>query len=96
MLLRLIYDDKLAQASYLLGCQAYGEAIVIDPNRDADQYIRLARKEGVRITHVTETHIHADYLSGSRELAHRTGAKLVLSAHGGDDYRPSSLREEDD
>ena len=86
MLLRLIYDDKLAQASYLLGCQACGEAIVIDPNRDADQYIRLARKEGVRITHVTETHIHADYLSGSRELAHRTGAKLVLSAHGGDDW----------
>ncbi len=86
MLLRLIYDDKLAQASYLLGCQACGEAIVIDPNRDAEQYIRLARKEGVRITHVTETHIHADYLSGSRELAHRTGAKLLLSAHGGDDW----------
>ena len=86
MLLRLIYDDKLAQASYLLGCQACGEAIVIDPNRDAEQYIRLARKEGVRITHVTETHIHADYLSGSRELAHRTGAKLVLSGHGGDDW----------
>jgi hydroxyacylglutathione hydrolase len=86
MLLRLIYDDKLAQASYLLGCQATGEAVVIDANRDADQYMRLARKEGVRITHVTETHIHADYLSGSRELAHRAGAKLLLSGHGGDDW----------
>ena len=86
MLLRLIYDDKLAQASYLLGCQATGEAIVIDANRDADQYIKLARKEGVRIKHVTETHIHADYLSGSRELAHRTGARLILSAHGGADW----------
>lgn len=86
MLLRLIYDDKLAQASYLLGCQACNEAMVIDPNRDAEQYVRLARKEGVRITHVTETHIHADYLSGSRELAHRTGAQLLLSAHGGDDW----------
>ena len=86
MLLRLIYDDKLAQASYLLGCQASGEAIVIDANRDADQYIHLARKEGVRITHVTETHIHADYLSGSRELAHRTRAKLLLSANGGADW----------
>ena len=87
MLLRLIYDDKLAQASYLLGCQATGNAMVIDANRDADQYIRLAKKEGVRITHVTETHIHADYLSGSRELAHRTGAKLHLSAEGGADWR---------
>jgi hydroxyacylglutathione hydrolase len=86
MLLRLIYDDKLAQASYLLGCPATGHAIVIDANRDADQYIRLARKEGVRITLVTETHIHADYLSGSRELAHRANAQLLLSAHGGDDW----------
>ena len=86
MLLRLIYDDKLAQASYLLGCQETGEALVLDPNRDADQYIRLAKKEGLRITQVTETHIHADYLSGSRELAHRTGAKLLLSGHGGDDW----------
>ena len=86
MLLRLIYDDKLAQASYLLGCQATGEALVVDPNRDADQYLRLAKKEGLRITHVTETHIHADYLSGSRELAHRTGAKLYLSGNGGSDW----------
>jgi hydroxyacylglutathione hydrolase len=86
MLLRLIYDDKLAQASYLLGCQATGEALVIDANRDAEQYARLARKEGVRITHVTETHIHADFLSGSRELAHRTKAQLLLSGHGGEDW----------
>jgi hydroxyacylglutathione hydrolase len=86
MLLRLIYDDKLAQASYLVGCPATGQAMVIDANRDADHYIRLARKEGVRITHVTETHIHADYLSGSRELAQQTGAKLLLSGHGGPDW----------
>ena len=86
MLLRLIYDDKLAQASYLLGCQATGEALVVDPNRDADQYVRLAKKEGLRIAHVTETHIHADYLSGSRELAHRTGAKLYLSGNGGSEW----------
>ena len=86
MLLRLIYDDKLAQASYLLGCQATGEALVIDANRDIEQYILLARKEGLRIKHVTETHIHADYLSGSRELAQRTGAQLYLSKEGGSDW----------
>ena len=66
MLLRILYDDKLAQASYLLGCQACGVALVVDPNRDIDQYIKLARKEGVRITHVTETHIHEDFVSGTR------------------------------
>ncbi|HEY0670717.1 MAG TPA: MBL fold metallo-hydrolase [Longimicrobiales bacterium] len=86
MLLRLIYDDKLAQASYILGCQATGQAMVIDANRDVEQYVKLARKEGLRITHVTETHIHADFLSGSRELAQRTRAQLFLSNMGGRDW----------
>jgi hydroxyacylglutathione hydrolase len=87
MLLKHIYDPRLAQASYLIGCQATGEAVVVDPNRDADQYIRIAEDEGLRITHVTETHIHADFLSGARELAERTGALLLLSDEGGKDWR---------
>ncbi|MGQ0816150.1 MAG: MBL fold metallo-hydrolase [Gemmatimonadota bacterium] len=86
MLLRTIYNDKLAQASYLLACQRTGEAIVIDPTRAAEQYIRLARKEGLRITHVTETHIHADFVSGTRELAQQSGAKLYLSGEGGAEW----------
>lgn len=86
MLFRRFYDDALAQASYLVGCQATGEAVVVDPHRDADLYVRAAAEEGVRITHVTETHIHADYLSGSRELAARTGARLFLSSGGGPDW----------
>lgn len=87
MLLKRLYDPKLAQASYIIGCQATGEAIVVDPNRDIDQYLVAATQEGVRITHVTETHIHADFVSGSRELAERTGARLLLSDEGGDDWR---------
>ena len=87
MLLKRFYDDKLAQASYLIACQATGDAIVVDPNRDVDQYIRAAEAEGVRLTYVTETHIHADFVSGSRELASRTGAQLLLSDEGGDDWR---------
>ncbi|MCC6929608.1 MAG: MBL fold metallo-hydrolase [Gemmatimonadaceae bacterium] len=87
MLLKRFYHEGLAQASYLVGCQKTGEALVIDANRDADQYIAAATAEGVRITHVTETHIHADYLSGSRELAARTGATLLLSAEGGRDWQ---------
>ena len=93
MLLKRFYDDGLAQASYLLGCQATGEALVVDPNRDAEQYIEAADAEGLRITHVTETHIHADFVSGSRELAARTGARLYLSAEGGEQWRYAFAEE---
>lgn len=82
-----VYDQGLAQASYVIGCQATGEALVVDPRRDVDVYTRVAEEQGLRITHVTETHIHADYLSGSRELAAATGARLLLSDMGGDDWR---------
>ena len=82
MLLKRFYDDNLAQASYLIGCSATGEALVIDAHRDVAQYLRAAEQEGLRITHVTETHIHADFVSGSRELAERAGAKLFLSDEG--------------
>lgn len=87
MLLKRFYDSKLAQASYLIGCSATGEAIVFDPNRDVDQYIRAAAEEGLKVTHVSETHIHADFVSGSRELATRAGAKLLLSDEGGSDWQ---------
>lgn len=87
MLLKRFYHDGLAQASYLLGCQRTGEAIVIDPNRDPEPYLAAATANEMRITMVTETHIHADYLSGSRELARRAGAQLLLSAEGGPDWQ---------
>ncbi|MDV6375580.1 MBL fold metallo-hydrolase [Deinococcus arenicola] len=86
MYFKRIYDSDLAQASYIVGCQKNGTAIVIDPTRNAQQYIALAQQEGLKITHVTETHIHADYLSGSRELAEQTGAALLLSDEGGPDW----------
>jgi hydroxyacylglutathione hydrolase len=87
MLLERFYDDKLAQTSWLVGCQATGEAIVIDPSRDIGQYLALASKEGLEIQHVTETHIHADFVSGVRELAAKTGATMYLSDEGGDIWR---------
>ncbi len=87
MLLRYFYDEKLAHASYLVGCQACGDAIVIDPSRDIEQYLRTAKAEGVKITAATETHIHADFVSGARELAMQTNAKLYLSGEGGDEWR---------
>ncbi|MFC5338438.1 MBL fold metallo-hydrolase [Leucobacter denitrificans] len=86
MLLERIYDEDLAQASYFIGCQAKGEAIVVDPRRDIDVYLDLAVKNNMRIVAVTETHIHADYLSGTRELAAATGGQMYVSDEGGSDW----------
>ncbi len=86
MYFKRFYDDRLAQASYLVGCQASGEAIVIDPARATAAYHATAREQNLRIVGVTETHIHADYLSGTRQLAHETGACMYLSGEGGPDW----------
>jgi hydroxyacylglutathione hydrolase len=82
MLLKYFYDKALAQASYMVGCQESGEALIIDPARDISPYLAAARAEKLTITQVTETHIHADFVSGSRELSAQTGARLYLSALG--------------
>lgn len=87
MFFKHIYDTSLAQGSYLIGCQAKGEAIVIDAKRDVDTYLEIAKENNLTITHITETHIHADFLSGSRELAEITGAKMYLSDEGGPDWQ---------
>jgi hydroxyacylglutathione hydrolase len=87
MILERIFDELLAQASYLIGCEETKTAIVIDPNRDVDQYVELAAAKKLTITHVTETHIHADFVSGARELARRTKAELILSGSGGRDWQ---------
>lgn len=85
MLFRLIYDDALAHASYLIGCQKTGEALVVDPARDVDRYVAAAAAEDLRIVAGAETHIHADYLSGMRELGER-GCRLYVSGEGGPDW----------
>ena len=87
MLFRQITDRKLAQNAYLIGCQQSGEALIVDPERDVDRYVALAESEGLEIVAVAETHIHADFLSGARELAARHGARLYLSAEGGEDWQ---------
>ena len=92
MLLQRLYDARLAQASYPIGCAETGEAVVVDPNRDVDQYLRAAQAMGLRIAHVTETHIHADFVSGSRELAARAGAALYLSGEGGPEWQYAYAR----
>jgi len=93
MRLKYFYDDNLAQASYLAGCAQTGEALVIDPTRNIDQYLNAAKQEGLRITHVTETHIHADFVSGGRELAAAAGAMLFLSDMGDADWKYAFAHE---
>jgi glyoxylase-like metal-dependent hydrolase (beta-lactamase superfamily II)/rhodanese-related sulfurtransferase len=75
------YLGCLAHASYLLGSD--GEAAVVDPQRDVDQYVEAAEKQGLKIKYIFETHLHADFVSGHRELAERTGAEIVLSRAAG-------------
>jgi len=83
MILKRFYDESLAQASYLIGCERTREAIAVDPGIDVEEYERAAGANGLTIAHVTETHIHADFLSGARSLAEKVRAVLHLSAEGG-------------
>ncbi|MET1030372.1 MBL fold metallo-hydrolase [Domibacillus tundrae] len=87
MLFRSIFDEKLAQYTYLIGCQRTGEAIIIDPPRHVDHIIKEAKKEGMTITAAAETHIHADFVSGARQLAVKHGAKLYLSDEGDENWK---------
>lgn len=75
------YLGCLAHASYMLASE--GEAIVVDPQRDVDIYLKAADEQGVRIRHIFETHLHADFVSGHKELAERTGATIYIGPHGG-------------
>ncbi len=86
MFLKQVYDTGLAQAAYMVGCQETGEAVVVDPERDIDQYHRIARDNDLRITAVAETHIHADFVSGAREFAQDPDITLYLSGLGGEEW----------
>tara|TARA_R110002096_G_scaffold164099_6_gene331787 strand:+ start:96 stop:1553 length:1458 start_codon:yes stop_codon:yes gene_type:complete len=88
MYLKQIFDPALAQYAYLIGCQRTGEALIIDPERDVDRYLEIAAKEDLKITAVAETHIHADFVSGSRELLEsQSGITAYLSDMGPEDWK---------
>jgi hydroxyacylglutathione hydrolase len=79
---RRFFDEGLAQSSYLLACDRTRLAVVIDPRRDIDEYVETAVRQGLTITHAIETHVHADFVSGARELAVR-GATVVAGPGAG-------------
>ncbi len=81
MYFKQFYLGCLAHASYLIGSE--GEGAVVDPQRDVDQYIIEASSQGLKIKYVIETHLHADFVSGHRELAERTGAEIIFGQKAG-------------
>ncbi len=86
MYFKQIFEPRLAQYAYIIGCQATGAAIVIDPMRDIKQYYDIAEKEKLNIVAAADTHIHADYISGLREFAER-GVKVYASDEGDKDWK---------
>jgi len=94
MYFKQFYLGCLAHASYLIGSE--GEAAVVDPQRDVDQYIAEAEAGGFKIRYVIETHLHADFVSGHRELAARTGAEIVFGAQAGAAFPHRAVRDGDE
>jgi hydroxyacylglutathione hydrolase len=92
---RQFVDEGLGNSAHLVISESHGVAALIDPLRDVDQYIAAARAEGVRITHVLETHLHNDFVSGSRELAALTCARVVASADAGLKFDHQPVRDGD-
>jgi hydroxyacylglutathione hydrolase len=94
MYFKQFYLGCLAHASYLIGSE--GEAAVIDPQRDVEQYLAEAAAQGLRIKYVVETHLHADFVSGHRELAERAGAEIVFGAKAGAAFPHRAVKEGDE
>src|SRR5256885_17111298 len=93
MLKKRFYVEGLAHASYLIG--AGGEAAVIDPKRDVEDYLETAEREKLKIVAILETHPHADFVSGHVELAQRTGAKVYVSHLAPAKYERVGVRDGD-
>lgn len=94
MYFRQFYLGCLAHASYLIGSE--GEAAVVDPQRDVEQYIAEADAQGLKIKYVLETHLHADFVSGHRELAARTGARIVFGRRADAAFPHMAARDGDE
>src|SRR2546423_6670713 len=93
MYFKQFYLGCLAHASYLVGSE--GEAAVVDPQRDVDEYVAEAEARGLKIKYVVETHLHADFVSGHRELAARTGAEIVFGSKAGARLQHPPVRDGD-
>ena len=87
-------DTGLGNSAYLIGSHATQKGILIDPLRDVDRYLHAASEHGIQLTHVLDTHLHADFISGNREVAHQTDALIGASAEAGMGFDHKPLTEE--
>ena len=94
MYFKQFYLACLAHASYLIGSD--GEAVVVDPQRDVDEYIDEANAHQLKIKYIIETHLHADFVSGHHELAERTGAMIVFGSQAGVEFEHRAVKDGDE
>lgn len=95
MYIQQYFIDGLGCASYLLGCEGAGVAAVVDPDREVEKYLESAAARGLTITHIIETHLHADHVSGNTELAARTGAAIYVHEAANAEFEHKPLRGDD-
>lgn len=95
MFTQQFFVEGLACASYLVGCESKSAAAVVDPDRDVRKYIEAAEERGVTITHIIETHLHADHVSGNTELAVRTGAAIYIHESSGAEFSHRPVKHGD-
>src|SRR5262245_362789 len=94
MIFQQLVNEEAGCLSYLIGCGDCGEAAVIDPARDrVDEYVALARRKGLVIAHIVETHLHADHVSGNQALAAKTGARIHLHPAAGAAFSHDPIEE---
>ncbi len=97
MIFHQLLNEESGCLSYLMGCGQAGEAVVVDTGRDrVDEYLRLAQRKGLRITHIIETHTHADHISGNRDLATLTGAPILLHHSAKSVFDHQAIRDGDE
>jgi glyoxylase-like metal-dependent hydrolase (beta-lactamase superfamily II)/rhodanese-related sulfurtransferase len=95
MFTQQFFVEGLGCASYIVGCEAKGIAAVIDPDREIQKYLDVAQSRGLNITHIIETHLHADHVSGNSDLAARTGADIYVHEASGAEYPHRPLKHDD-
>ena len=95
MFTKQFFVEGLGCASYIVGCEAEGVAAVIDPDRNVKKYLDVAQSRGLKITHIIETHLHADHVSGNTDLANRTGANIYLHEASGAEFPHKPLQHDD-
>lgn len=95
MFTQQFFVEGLGCASYIVGCEAQGIAAIIDPDRDVQKYLETAQSRGLKITHIIETHLHADHVSGNSDLAARTGADVYLHEASGAEFPHKKIKQDD-